>query len=101
MPAVTEVIARQAGVRFEQLMPETNLADHEVDETELAMISLELEARFDVEIPDSLFSGSLTVWDVAYHLSFLMDAQAGLREQKLGVVIAMPSFSLDNRRHWA
>jgi acyl carrier protein len=81
--ALTEAVAKEAGLSIEQVIPETELAGHEIDDTALAMIALELEARFEIEIPEDLFCGSITVKEMAERLCYLVGAR-GLPFEPLG-----------------
>ena len=66
---VIKVIAEQLSIDESKISPESNLVDDlKADSLDVAALMLELEERYNVEIPDEELGSLKTVADIAAYL---------------------------------
>ena len=61
---VTEIIARTAHCKIEDIKPDTELAALGIDSLKAITVLFELEEAFDTEIPNELITSITTVNDI-------------------------------------
>ena len=69
LETVIKVIAKQLSIDESKISPESNLVDDlKADSLDVAALMLELEERYNVEIPDEELGSLKTVADIAAYL---------------------------------
>ncbi|MBS1412519.1 MAG: acyl carrier protein [Christensenellaceae bacterium] len=69
LETVIKVIAEQLSIDESKISPESNLVDDlKADSLDVAALMLELEERYNVEIPDEELGSLKTVADIAAYL---------------------------------
>ena len=69
LETVNNVIAEQLSIDESKISPESNLVDDlKADSLDVAALMLELEERYNVEIPDEELGSLKTVADIAAYL---------------------------------
>ena len=69
LETVIKVIAEQLSIDESKISPESNLVDDlKADSLDVAALMLELEERYNVEIPDEELGSLKTVADIADYL---------------------------------
>lgn len=69
LETVIKVIAEQLSIEESKITPESSLVDDlKADSLDVAALMLELEERYNVEIPDEELGSLVTVGDIAAYL---------------------------------
>ena len=79
LETVIKVIAEQLSIDESKISPESNLVDDlKADSLDVAALMLELEERYNVEIPDEELGSLKTVADIAAYLEQNSACQHGI-----------------------
>lgn len=69
LETVIKVIAEQLSIEESKITPQSSLVDDlKADSLDVAALTLELEERYNVEIPDEELGNLVTVGDIAAYL---------------------------------
>jgi acyl carrier protein len=77
--AVYEILKAELGVPRNQLTPDARIADFSPDSLTIIEISMALEERFNLSVPDESWEQIKTVGDLLDHVAELLEASGNSR----------------------